>query len=57
MVRREGSTERFAALYVTYRDVSPLKSFRAISDTVYEVQAGKTTDRIDVAAGKFRIKR
>ena len=51
MVRREGTSARFVALYVPYRDGSPVTSFRVVGDTEYQV-AG---DRISVAAGGFRV--
>ncbi len=55
MVRREGKSARFAALYVPYRDAIPVKSFRSLSDKEYEVDTSATRDQISVAAGAFKI--
>lgn len=55
MVRREGSSVRFAALYVPYREASALKGFRAISDTEYEVEMAGSKDRVTIAPGKFSV--
>jgi hypothetical protein len=52
MVRREGTSARFAALYVPYRDTAPVKAFRGVSDTEYQVG----TDLITIAPGKFTIR-
>ena len=55
MVRREGISARFVALYVPYREESAVKGFRAVSDTEYEVTMTGSRDRISIAAGEFRV--
>lgn len=50
MVRRRGTSVRFAALYVPYRDGIPSVTFRAVADGVYEVGG----DRIGITADERR---
>lgn len=57
MVRREGTSARFAALYVPYVDAPPVIGFRGVGDTEYEVETAKSKERIVIAPGKFRISR
>lgn len=45
MVRREGTSARFAALYTPYGDAPPAKDFRALSPTEYQIG----TDRISLS--------
>ncbi len=52
MVRREGKSARFATVYG-----QQIKGFRAINDSEYEVETGKSKDRIIVAPGKFSCAR
>jgi hypothetical protein len=55
MVRREGTSARFVALYVPYRDSSPVKGFHAVGDTEFEVYMSYSRDRISIATGRFSI--
>jgi len=55
MVRREGASARFAALYVPYADKPEVKGFRATGEDGYEVELPQSKDRINIAPGRFRL--
>jgi len=55
MVRREGQSARFAAVYLPAAEGKPLKSFRALSDTEYEIETSASKDRVVIAPGKFSV--
>ena len=53
LVRREGKSARFVALYLPYRNALPAAGFRAVGDTEYEV----LKDRVVTTPGKFSVRR
>jgi hypothetical protein len=57
MVRREGTSARFAAIYVPFVDAPQVKGLRAISENEYEVDTANSKERIAIAPGKFRVSR
>jgi len=56
MVRRSGTSARFAAVYVPYVDAPAVTGFRALSDTEYEIETRNSKHRVVVTPGKFQIR-